>query len=322
MGWRWAGAAVVAAVTLPLLIVVFVLAQPPIPAGGAGDATPNERALADIPPAYLRWYMDAAQTCPGMSWTVLAAVGKVESDHGRDPASRGPNAAGARGPMQFLPATFAGHAVDGNGDGHTDVYDPADAISTAAAYLCASGAASDVRKALFAYNHAGWYVDRVLAKAAEYGTPTIAGDLVAVIIAYARRQLGKPYIWGGTGPNGYDCSGIVYMAYKAAGVTIPRTTFEQWPFGIRIPSGQERPGDLAFFSSGPGNGPDRPGHVALVIGGGQAIEARCTKCGPIKITTYGSRRNIVGFTRPLANPRAKRQLNGGAADMPPSPSPR
>ncbi|GIH51663.1 Cell wall-associated hydrolase, NlpC family [Microbispora rosea] len=310
MGWRWAGAAA-AAVALPLLIVVFVFAQPPVPADGAEDAVPSHRALSDIPPSYMRWYMDAAQTCPGLSWTVLAAVGKVESDHGRDPASRRPNTAGARGPMQFLPATFAAYTVDGNGDGRTDVYDPADAIPTAAACLCASGAATDIRKALFAYNHAGWYVDRVLAKAAEYGTAVsaVAGDLVEVILAYARRQIGKPYIWGGTGPDGYDCSGIVYMAYKAAGVTIPRTTFGQWPFGVRIPAGQEQPGDLVFFSSGPGNAPDRPGHVALVIGGGKAIEARCTKCGPIKITAYGSRRNIVGFTRPLANRKIEQQLS-------------
>jgi hypothetical protein len=127
MGWRWAVVAAVAAVALPLLIVVFVFAQPPVPASGAGDATPSQPALADIPPSYLRWYMDAAQTCPGLSWTVLAAVGKVESDHGRDPAFRRPKAAGARGPMQFLPATFAAYAVDGNGDGRTDIYDPADA---------------------------------------------------------------------------------------------------------------------------------------------------------------------------------------------------
>jgi cell wall-associated NlpC family hydrolase len=208
--------------------------------------------------------------------------------------------------MQFLPAAFATYAVDGNGDGRTDIYDPADAIPTAAAYLCASAAASDVRKALFVHNHAGWYVDRVLA---EYGTPTAAGDLVEAITAYARRQIGKPYIWGGTGPDGYDCSGIVYMAYKAAGVTIPRTTFEQWPFGVRVPAGQEQPGDLVFFSSGPGNGPNRPGHVALVIGSGKAIEARCTRCGPIRITAYGARRNIVGFTRPLANRKIEQQIS-------------
>ncbi|XVQ82193.1 NlpC/P60 family protein [Microbispora siamensis] len=317
MGWRWAAVAAVAAVALPLLIVAFVFAQSPVPADG-GDATPSRRALADIPPSYLRWYMDAAQTCPGLSWSVLAAVGKVESDHDRDPASRRPNTAGARGPMQFLPGTFAAYAVDGNGDGRTDVYDPADAIPTAGAYLCASGAATDIRKALFAYNHAGWYVDRVLAKAAEYGTAVsaVAGDVVETITAYARRQIGKPYMWGGIGPDGYDCSGIVYMAYKAVDVTIPRTTFGQWPFGARVPAGQEQPGDLVFFSSGPGNGPDRPGHVALVIGGSQAIEARCTRCGPIKIIKYGLRGNIVGFTRPLANPRINRQLGDGAADLP------
>ncbi len=116
----------------------------------------------------------------------------------------------------------------------------------------------------------------MLAKAGEYG---VVGDLVEAIIAYARRQIGRPYIWGGTGPAGYDCSGIVYAAYKAADLTIPRTTFEQWPFGIRVPAGQEQPGDLVFFSTGPGNGPGRPGHVALVIGDGQAIEARCSRTG-------------------------------------------
>ncbi|MFC0862402.1 NlpC/P60 family protein [Sphaerimonospora cavernae] len=309
-GWRWAVVAGVAVFTVPLLIVVFTLAQSPT-GGQAGEAAPSELALKDIPPEYLRWYMDAAQTCPGLSWTVLAAVGKVESDHGRNLASRRPNSAGARGPMQFLPVTFAAHAVDGNGDSRTDIDDPADAIHSAAAYLCVSGAATDVRRALFAYNHAWWYVDRVLAQAAAYGTataPAVGGDLVEAVIAYARRQIGKPYVWGGTGPAGYDCSGIVYAAYKTAGVTIPRTTFEQWPFGVRVPAGQERPGDLVFFSSGPGNGPGRPGHVALVIGGGQAVEARCTRCGPINITAYGSRGNIVGFTRPLANPTLKHHL--------------
>ncbi|WP_433501789.1 NlpC/P60 family protein (plasmid) [Sphaerimonospora sp. CA-214678] len=84
----------------------------------------------------------------------------------------------------------------------------------------------------------------------------------------------------------------------------PRNCSRSWTC---IPAGQEQPGDLVFFSSGPGNGPGRPGHVALVIGGGQAIEARCTRCGPIKITVYGSRGNIVGFTRSLADPDLKRR---------------
>ena len=119
-------------------------------------------ALA-LPPAFERAYRAAALTCPGLDWTLLAAVGQVESGHGRND---GPSSAGAIGPMQFMPATFAAYAVDGDGDGVTDPWNPADAIFTAARYLCASGAgrgADGVRDALFAYNHAEWYVDLVLA---------------------------------------------------------------------------------------------------------------------------------------------------------------
>ena len=117
-----------------------------------------------IPPDYLAAYRAAATTCPGMDWTLLAAVGQIESGHGRN---NGPSSAGAIGPMQFMPATFAQYAVDGNHDGVTDAWDYQDAISTAAAYLCASGASGGspdgIRAALFAYNHAQWYVDLVLA---------------------------------------------------------------------------------------------------------------------------------------------------------------
>lgn len=117
-----------------------------------------------IPASYAALYRDAATSCPGLPWTLLAAVGQVESGHGRN---TGPSSAGAIGPMQFMPATFAAYAVDGGGDGRTDAWDPADAIWTAARYLCASGAEGGtpqgVRRALFAYNRAQWYVDLVLA---------------------------------------------------------------------------------------------------------------------------------------------------------------
>ncbi len=121
-------------------------------------------AALPIPPDYETAYRAAAATCPGLDWTLLAAVGQIESGHGRN---NGPSTAGAIGPMQFMPATFAAYAVDGDGDGVTDAWDFHDAIPTAAAYLCASGArsgtADGVRAALFAYNHAQWYVDLVLA---------------------------------------------------------------------------------------------------------------------------------------------------------------
>jgi membrane-bound lytic murein transglycosylase B len=117
-----------------------------------------------IPVEYGRAYRAAAPTCPGLRWTLLAAIGQVESGHGRN---QGPSSAGAVGPMQFMPDTFRAYAVDGDGDGLTDAWDPEDAIFTAARYLCATGVRggteAGVHDALFAYNRAEWYVQLVLA---------------------------------------------------------------------------------------------------------------------------------------------------------------
>ncbi|KDA41068.1 lytic transglycosylase domain-containing protein [Frankia sp. B2] len=111
---------------------------------------PSQRATEDIPAGYQELYVAAAATCPGLPWIILAAIGKTETDHGRNPDWT--SDAGAQGPMQFLPATFAAFAVDADGGG-ADINDPADAVFTAAAYLCASGArdGADISKAIFAY---------------------------------------------------------------------------------------------------------------------------------------------------------------------------
>jgi hypothetical protein len=112
-------------------------------------------------------YKAAAPTCPGLPWVVLAAIGQVESGHGSNPHD---SSAGAEGPMQFLPATFAAFAVDGDGDGVANIRDPADAIFTAAAYLCSNHAGRDaagLRGAIYRYNHANWYVELVLNVAAQ-----------------------------------------------------------------------------------------------------------------------------------------------------------
>jgi membrane-bound lytic murein transglycosylase B len=120
-------------------------------------------------PAYMALYRKgAAAMCPGLSWTVLAAIGQVESGHGRDTST---SYAGAMGPMQFLPATFAAYAVDGDHDGVASIMDPADAIYSAARYLCANDASTGpnaLANAIFHYNHAGWYVQMVLALARQY----------------------------------------------------------------------------------------------------------------------------------------------------------
>lgn len=134
--------------------------------------TSSIAGLHILPPSaeYLALYHSAALTCPGLSWTVLAAIGQVESGHGRNPST---SSAGAEGPMQFLPATFAAYAVDGDHDGTTSIMDPADAIYTAAHYLCANKAGlspSALGNAILHYNHATWYRDMVLKLAGMYAS--------------------------------------------------------------------------------------------------------------------------------------------------------
>jgi hypothetical protein len=123
-----------------------------------------------VPTSYLQLFKaSAADFCPGLSWTVLAAIGQIESADG---TNMGPSSAGALGPMQFLPSTWAIWGIDGFGQtGKPDVMNPYDAVPSAAVLLCASGAAQGgqgLRQAIFAYNHATWYVDEVLTLAAEY----------------------------------------------------------------------------------------------------------------------------------------------------------
>ena len=125
------------------------------------------RVVAPIPyEEYVRLYRESAERYGfGDDWYVLAAVGKIESNHGEN---MGPSSAGAMGPMQFLPSTWSSYGVDGDGDGGANIMDPKDAIPAAAAYLRAGGAPGDWYAALFTYNRAGWYVEEVLAIAESY----------------------------------------------------------------------------------------------------------------------------------------------------------
>jgi len=153
---------------------------------GAREVTDPPSALArrDIPPRYLTLYAQAARAY-GLDWAVLAAIGKVECDHGRAPDSSctrtgATNAAAAGGPMQFLAATWAQYGRDGNGDGSASRWDPADAIYSAAAYLVANGAPREMARAIFAYNHAHWYVAMVEAWAARYRGSAFERSAVSV----------------------------------------------------------------------------------------------------------------------------------------------
>lgn len=112
----------------------------------------------DIPPFLLPLYQ-AAGSEYGVPWEILASINRIETNFGRN---LNVSSAGALGWMQFMPGTWAMYGVDANGDGEKDPYNPADAIFAAARYLSASGAGTDLRKAIFAYNRADWYVNDVL----------------------------------------------------------------------------------------------------------------------------------------------------------------
>jgi Transglycosylase SLT domain/Peptidase family M23 len=118
-----------------------------------------------IPPFLLPIYQ-AAGIMYDVPWQVLAAINEIETDYGRNLSV---STAGAVGWMQFLPSTWKRYAVDANGDGIADPYNPADAIFTAARYLHAAGASQNLSQAVFAYNHATWYVQSVLLRAQLIG---------------------------------------------------------------------------------------------------------------------------------------------------------
>jgi cell wall-associated NlpC family hydrolase len=219
--------------------------------------------------------------------------------------------------MQFEPSTWALYGDGGN------IMNPDDAIPAAARLLVANGAPGNLQQALLAYNDAGWYVTEVLDQAARYAAGgaqavSAAGSAVCQqaalgplpagtagkILAYAEAQLGKPYVFGAAGPDAFDCSGLAMMAYRAAGITIPRTSQAQWAFGRQVPASQVQPGDLVFFSGADGT-PAAPGHVGIVLDpAAHTMINAYTASFPVEVDTYGLPTSkgglspVVGFTRP------------------------
>ena len=310
-----------AAVAAALLLLIAVIA------GAARGITGQEAsactaqpaassAAASIPKGYLADFK-AAGTRYGIPWTVLAAIGEIESGFG---ANDGPSSAGALGPMQFEPSTWALYGDGGN------IMDPADAIPAAARLLVAHGAPGNLRQALLAYNDAGWYVTDVLDQAARYAAggaqalsaagsaecqqaalgPLPAGT-AGKILAYAEAQLGKRYVFGQAGPDAFDCSGLAMMAYRAAGIVIPRTSQAQWASARQVPASQVQPGDLVFFAGADGS-PAAPGHVGIVLNpAARTMINAYTTSFPVEVDTYGLPTSkgglspVVGFTRPVGS---------------------
>jgi peptidoglycan DL-endopeptidase CwlO len=306
-----------AAAMLLLLLAVIAGAVGAITGQQAAACTAQPAAsstAASIPADYLADFTKAG-TRYGIPWTVLAAIGEIESDDGHND---GPSRAGALGPMQFEPSTWALYGDGGN------IMDPADAIPAAARLLVANGAPGNLPQAIFAYNHSAAYVTDVLDQASRYaaaGAQAISaagsalcqqaalGPLPAgtagKILAYAEAQLGKPYQWGATGPDAYDCSGLAMMAYRAAGIAIPRTSQAQWAYGTQIPASEVQPGDLVFFAGADGT-PAAPGHVGIVLDPATHTMIDAYETGyPVEEDTYGLPASkgglspVTGFTRPM-----------------------
>jgi hypothetical protein len=176
---RLAGGLLVVAAAVGLFVLMLVASLLGMSAGSLDDAPTSfgvsALAESEIPPLYLSLYRQAAKRY-GLDWAILAGIGKVECNHGRDPdpsctKEGAVNSAGAGGPAQFLASTWAEYGVEADGKGPPDRWDPADAIYGMANYLRASGAPMSYRKAIFAYNHADWYVTEVEHWASLYRGP-------------------------------------------------------------------------------------------------------------------------------------------------------
>ncbi len=256
---------------------------------------PTLQPLADVPMQYVVLDKSAAATCPGLPWEILAAIGKVESNFGRSTlpgVSSGTNSAGAAGPMQMGISGAAGtaffaydHPVRADqaatpvppGSSPPSPWNPTDAVYAAARDLCNNGAANpdSLNSAILAYNHAQWYANEVETLAARYAGSVRYGAGVSPVLASAVQlalsQIGTPYQWGGTTPGkGLDCSGLVQWAYGAAGISLPRTSEQQWAALPHLaPGAPLEVGDLVFFEPASGG----PGHVGIYIGDGLMLDA-------------------------------------------------
>lgn len=238
-----------------------------------------------IPPRIKELYQQAGEEY-AIPWTLLAGIGMAETAHGANTAT---SWAGARGLMQFMPATFASYGVDGDGDGLAQIDNDADSIYSAANYLTATGVhrgEPGVRAALLAYNRADWYAGDVLYYAHAYGGGLVLGDplhcdghdgnpdlppltdeRVTQMLAFAAAQDGDSYVLGAGGPDAWDCSSLTQAAMAQIGITAPRTAQAQRDWlamgnGFRVPVDQAQPGDLFFFDSYLGS--HTIGHVGFV----------------------------------------------------------
>ncbi|GAA0919709.1 bifunctional lytic transglycosylase/C40 family peptidase [Streptomyces thermoalcalitolerans] len=294
--WIVAIAAVGTVFSFLALLVVGVYVAAGNIAGGVGGGSVG-LAKGAVPAAYRHLVQKWGNLCPAINPALLAA--QLYQESGFNPRAQSP--ASAQGIAQFIPGTWARHGIDGDGDGKRDVWDPDDAIPSAAAYDCTlaryvkSVPGNPTHNMLAAYNagpdavisHQGVppyaetrnYVKRITALAKSFAAPVgrvAPAKQAAGAIAYAQSKLGTPYLWGGNGTaeqgGRFDCSGLTKAAYASVGITLPRVANDQYNAGPHPKRSELLPGDLVFFSDDPTD-PRAIRHVGIYVGGGYMINA-------------------------------------------------
>lgn len=294
--WIVGGAAAGAVLAFVMLLVVGVYVIAGSVAGGAGGAG-KQLAKGSVPAAYQRLVQQWGNLCSAISPALLAA--QLYQESGFNPKAQSP--AQAQGIAQFIPGTWATHGVDGDGDGDRDVWDPNDAIPSAASYDCELAKyvkdvpGNPTENMLASYNAGAYavikyggvppytetqnYVKRITTLSESFAAPVARLDpsrQAAGAIAFAQKKLGTLYLWGGNGTpeqgGRFDCSGLTKAAYEKVGITLPRVANDQYNAGPHPSRGELLPGDLVFFSDDLTNS-RAIRHVGIYVGGGYMINA-------------------------------------------------
>ncbi|MDC7767292.1 bifunctional lytic transglycosylase/C40 family peptidase [Priestia aryabhattai] len=280
-----------------------------------GDIQISKVGEGQIPKEYIPIYKAAGEKY-NIPWTLIAAIHRVETNFGQDLNT---SSVGAIGHTQFMVKTwvgwsfpggtrlgdasipketlmspaaiskYGGFGVDGDGDGKADPYNVTDAMYSTANYLAANGGASgNYQKAVFAYNHASWYVSRVMGFMKEYTSGSVeavsikggsakGSEAIEKAIKVGSSIVGKsPYVWGGGRNQGdinarkFDCSSYVRWAYSSAGVDLgpvsATTTDTLVKLGKVVKASEMKRGDVIFFDTYKING-----HVGIYLGDGKFL---------------------------------------------------
>ncbi|MGP9019546.1 bifunctional lytic transglycosylase/C40 family peptidase [Streptomyces sp. BR1] len=285
---------------LALLVVGTYSAAAGLAGGLGGGGRSVGLAKGAVPAKYQSIVQKWGNLCPAVNPALLAA--QLYSESGWNPTIVSP--ANAQGIAQFIPGTWEAHGIDGNGDGKKDVWDPEDAIPSAASYDCelakyVKNVPGDQSSNMLAAYNAGAYAVikyngvppypetqgyvksiRTLEKSFAAPISRVApSQKAAGAIYYAQQKLGTPYLWGGEGTpeqgGRFDCSGLMQAAYQSVGIELPRVANDQYNAGPHPSRNELLPGDLVFFSTDLSNS-RAIHHVGLYVGGGYMINAPYT----------------------------------------------